>query len=86
MMVKPIRDIDPYAFDWPCGLDTVANDFLKRTAEYLIDKTPAERVAYLDTVIPALRRPSGSVSATDQHLALTALTTWREENLERASA
>lgn len=84
--MKPVRQIDAYTFHWPSGLEPIANDLLKRTAEYLIDKTPAERVAYLDTVIPALRRPSGSVSATDQHLALTALTIWREENDERARA
>ena len=84
--MKPLNQIDGYTFEWPHGLDTVVNDLLKRIAEHLIEKTPAERVSYINDILPALRRPTGSVSAFDQHLVITALINWREDNRDRARA
>jgi hypothetical protein len=85
-MMKPIREIDGYTFRWPELTSSTAQDLMARTAEHLIEKTPAERVEYIDGILPALQRPTGSVSAIDQHLVLSSLIQWREDNRDRARA
>lgn len=84
--MKPWHQVDGYTFQWPELSDQVARDFMVRVSAHLMEKTPAERVEYLDKIIPIMRHPTGSVSAFDQHLVITALTTWREDNRERISA
>ena len=84
--MKPWHEVDSYAFKWPELSDQVARDFMLRVSAHLMEKTPKERVAYLDAIIPIMRRPTGSVSAFDQHLVVTALIQWREDNFERISA
>jgi hypothetical protein len=83
-MHKPWHSLDAYTFHWPELSSPTAQDFMARTAEHLIEKTPQERVSYINSILPALRRPTGSVSAIDQHLVLSALIQWREDNRDRA--
>jgi hypothetical protein len=83
-MHKPWHQVDGYTFRWPELTSATAQDFMARTAEHLIEKTPAERVSYINGILPALQRPSGSVSAIDQHLVLSSLIQWREDNKDRA--
>jgi hypothetical protein len=85
-MSKPWHQVDPYVFHWPELSSPTAQDFMLRTADHLIEKTPAERVSYINDILPTLRRPTGSVSASDQHLVITALIDWREDNRDRARA
>jgi hypothetical protein len=84
--MKPLNQIDGYTFKWPELSSKTAQDLMLHVSEHLMEKTPRERVDYINNILPALLRPTGSVSAFDQHLVITALITWREENLERASA
>jgi len=85
-MDKPWHQVDPYTFHWPELSSPTAQDFMRRTADHLVDLTPRQRVDYINDILPALRRPTGSVSAFDQHLVLTALIQWREDNRERVAA
>jgi NADH:ubiquinone oxidoreductase subunit D len=85
-MNKPWHQIDAYTFRWPELSSPTAQDFMVRTVEHLIEKTPRERVDYINSILPALKRPTGSVSAFDQHIVLTQLIQWCEENEDRARA
>lgn len=89
-MSKPWHQVDGYAFNWPALTSPIANERMKSLADAMMEKTPAERVEFLDKWIPALAddkaaRKSG-ISAFDQHLVITALRTWREDNRDRARA
>ena len=81
--MKPWHETDSYTFKWPELSDRVAQDFMLRVSAHLMEKTPAERVAYINEILPALRAPTGSVSAFDQHLVITALMTWASDNREK---
>ena len=85
-MTKPWHSLDGYTFHWPELTSPTAQDFMARTAEHLTEKTPQERVDHINRILPALKRPTGSVSAIDQHLCLTALIQWREDNRDRVRA
>jgi hypothetical protein len=84
--MKPLRLVDDYTFRWPELSSATAQDFMRRTSDHLVDLTPRQRVDYINDILPALRRPTGSVSAFDQHLVLSALIQWREDNRERVAA
>jgi hypothetical protein len=85
-MTTPWHQVDGYTFRWPELTSTTAQDFMRRTADHLIDLTPRQRVDYINGILPALQRPTGSVSAFDQHLVLTALIQWCEDQRERVAA
>ena len=82
----PWHQVDPYTFHWPELTSTTAQDFMRRTSDHLVDLTPRQRVDYINDILPALKRPTGSVSAFDQHLVLSALIQWREDQRERVAA
>ena len=88
--MKPWHQIDGYCFRWPKLSSDVAKQRVETMIEHMIEMTPAERVEFLDKWIPALRDPKAAakagISAFDQHLVITALTTWREDNRERIAA
>lgn len=87
---KPWHQVDGYCFLWPELSSDVAKRRVETMVDHMIEMTPAERVAFLDKWIPVLADETGAVkagiSAVDQHLVLTALRTWREDNRERVPA
>lgn len=85
--MKPWHQLDGYCFNWPHLSSDKAKLRLESLIDHLIEKTPAERVDLLDKWIPALRDTKNAekagIPATDQHLVVTALMTWRQDNVER---
>ena len=81
--MKPWHETDPYAFKWPQLSGQKAQEFMLSLADLLMGKTPRERVNYIEAILPDLRRPTKEVSAFDQHLVITALMTWCEDNREK---
>ena len=88
-MNKPWHQVDGYCFKWPTLTSDVAKQRVETMIDHLIEMTPAERVAYLDKWIPALRNEKAAekagVSAFDRHLVISALIQWREDNKQRAA-
>lgn len=86
-MNKPWHQVDGYSFSWPVLSSEVAKLRMETIVDHLIEKTPQERVEFLDKWIPALRDERAAykagISAVDQHLVVTTLMTWREDNRER---
>lgn len=89
-MVKPWHQIDGYCFRWPELSSDVAKQRVETMVEHMIEMLPAERVEYLDKWIPALNDTNAAakagIGAVDQHLVVTALMQWREDNRERVFA
>ena len=89
-MVKPWHQIDGYCFRWPKLSSDVAKQRVETMVEHMIEMTPAERVEFLDKWIPALNDTNAAakagIGAVDQHLVVTALMQWREDNRERIAA
>ena len=85
--MKPWHQIDGYCFNWPILSSEKAKQRIETLVDHMIEMTPAERVEFLDKWIPALRDTKAAakagIDAADQHLVVTALMTWREDNIER---
>ena len=88
--MKPIRDVDAYTFAWPTLGNPTAQRRVETMVESMIEMTYRERVEFLDKWIPALRDQKAAqragISAVDQHLVVTALMRWRDDNAECARA
>ena len=84
---KPWHQLDGYCFRWPELSSDVAKQRLETIVDHLIERTPAERVAFLDKWIPALADPKAAakagIGAMDQSQVVNALRVWREDNRER---
>lgn len=87
--MRPLSETDGYLFQWPDLSNEVARNFIARFTDSLIDLTPAQRVEKIDAWLPALRNEAHAakhgISAADQHIVVTTLMTWREDNLDRVS-
>jgi hypothetical protein len=88
--MTPLREVDGYTFQWPTLSNTAAQDFMLRFSGALMDLTPAQRIEKINEWLPAIQNPKhaakAGIGAVDQHLVVSALLTWREENSERVSA
>lgn len=89
-MSKPWHTLDAYTFHWPTLSSATAQQRMLAMVEHMTEMTPAERVAYLDKWIPALRDQRAAAKAGigyfDQHLVVSSLIAWREDNRARAAA
>ena len=89
-MMRPLRLVDDYTFRWPELSSTTAQTFMSRFSDELIDLTPAQRIAKIDAWLPAIQDPThaakNGIGAIDQHLVVTSLLMWREDNRDRVAA
>lgn len=89
-MSKPWHEVDGYTFKWPELSSDIATRRVETMVEHMMEMTPAERVSYLDKWIPALRDQKAAAKAGidffDQHLVVSSLIVWREDNRARAAA
>lgn len=85
--MKPWHQVDGYQFEWPTLSGDKAQNFLLRFSDELIELTPKERIEKINDWLPAIsdekRAAKSGISAFDQHLVVTTLRTWREDQRER---